>query len=281
MVSMLKKIFGGIFALLVVLVLIVACFGEEESGKVASSEKELSAKKDKINTYESTNQQSSDKANSIRALIEEYKSISVFDTDSRGLDPNYGGFYYNNFGGDAEMNQKAKDDEKRIRELCKVGDKNACRKIELWDEIHRKVKEGGDAEFYLELYNGLDWVWVLKKACELNHIPTCYKLAGEMKDRAAELAEYKRLCDEFDYVEACSRFSLNAHNDEQELQYSLKTCNLGHDIACNELGSQYERGSGGVAINFATAKSFYEKACELGYNKGCENAERITKERGL
>ena len=29
MVSMLKKIFGGIFALLVVLVLIGACFGEE------------------------------------------------------------------------------------------------------------------------------------------------------------------------------------------------------------------------------------------------------------
>lgn len=276
MVSMLKKIFGGIFAFLVVLVVIVACFGEEESGKVASSEKELSAKKDKINTYESTNQQSSDKANSIRALIEEYKSISVLDTDSSALEPND-----DSRGYDTNVEQRAKDEEKRIRELCKVGDKNACRKIELWDEIHRKVKEGGDAEFYLELYNGLDWVWVLKKACELNHIPTCYKLAGEMEDMAARQAEYKRLCDEFDYVEACSTFSLNAHNDEQELQYALKACNLGRNIACNSLGYKYERGSGGVAINFATAKSFYEKACELGYNKGCENAERITKERGL
>ncbi len=273
---MLKKIFGGIFAFLVVLVVIVACFGEEESGKVASSEKELSAKKDKINTYESTNQQSSDKANSIRALIEEYKSISVLDTDSSALEPND-----DSRGYDTNVEQRAKDEEKRIRELCKVGDKNACRKIELWDEIHRKVKEGGDAEFYLELYNGLDWVWVLKKACELNHIPTCYKLAGEMEDMAARQAEYKRLCDEFDYVEACSTFSLNAHNDEQELQYALKACNLGRNIACNSLGYKYERGSGGVAINFATAKSFYEKACELGYNKGCENAERITKERGL
>ena len=276
MVSMLKKIFGGIFAFLVVLVVIVACFGEEESGKVASSEKELSAKKDKINTYESTNQQSSDKANSIRALIEEYKSISVLDTDSSALEPND-----DSRGYDTNVEQRAKDEEKRIRELCKVGDKTACRKIELWDEIHRKVKEGGDAEFYLELYNGLDWVWVLKKACELNHIPTCYKLAGEMEDMAARQAEYKRLCDEFDYVEACSTFSLNAHNDEQELQYALKACNLGRNIACNSLGYKYERGSGGVAINFATAKSFYEKACELGYNKGCENAERITKERGL
>lgn len=276
MVSMLKKIFGGIFAFLVVLMLIVACFGEEESSKVASSEKELSAKKDKINTYESTNQQSSDKANSIRALIEEYKSISVLDTDSSALEPND-----DSRGYDTNVEQRAKDEEKRIRELCKVGDKNACRKIKLWDEIHRKVKEGGDAEFYLELYNGLDWVWVLKKACELNHIPTCYKLAGEMEDMAARQAEYKRLCDEFDYVEACSTFSLNAHNDEQELQYTLKACNLGRNIDCNSLGYIYEKGSGGVAINFATAKSFYEKACELGYNKGCENAERITKERGL
>ncbi len=49
---------------------------------------------------------------------------------------------------------------------------------------------------------------------------------------------------------------------------------MGNAFACNNLGVMYENGTG-VKRNKAIARQYYQKACNMGNKRGCENIKRL------
>ena len=48
-----------------------------------------------------------------------------------------------------------------------------------------------------------------------------------------------------------------------------KQCESGNGVSCNDLGVLYAKGQG-VKQDYFQAKKYYEKACDLKVQKGCE-----------
>lgn len=289
MVSMLKKIFGGIFALLVVLVVIVACFGEEESGGKADNDK---------------SSKSSSKGN---ALINEY--IDFINTSPRARD------YF-------DFSSKTFYPSLYVLRDCEAGDKKACRIKELWNEIATKCKEG-DTKICIEAANRLEVKRFYEIACKFNDGEGCYQYGDSLGYEGVKDLD-KKTCDELNYGKACYRlvergnylkfeffeklykeyegsekyetrsgYEYNEDNEEYKDRWKkeadkeyvrllTKACDLGAGEGCNKLGESYEKEDRDtIKRNYATAKSWYDRACKVGYKVGCKNAEKIAKERGL
>jgi len=62
-----------------------------------------------------------------------------------------------------------------------------------------------------------------------------------------------------------------------ELQHAYKACKNDFAAACFELGEVYREGAAGAGIeaNLSIAKSYYQKACDDGFDKGCFRLENL------
>jgi TPR repeat protein len=58
-----------------------------------------------------------------------------------------------------------------------------------------------------------------------------------------------------------------------------KACELGHAPSCNDLGASWSEGKDGAdKVDFAKAKTFYDKACKLDDGLGCFNYGNVFRE---
>jgi TPR repeat protein len=57
-----------------------------------------------------------------------------------------------------------------------------------------------------------------------------------------------------------------------EITEMQKACERKMPTACYELGQLYEEGLG-VDKNISVSKSYFQKACEYGYDKGCKHLD--------
>lgn len=53
-----------------------------------------------------------------------------------------------------------------------------------------------------------------------------------------------------------------------------KACDLNNSQACNSVGIMYQNGEG-VKRNYDSAYRYYVKACDMGFEFGCSNADKI------
>lgn len=68
------------------------------------------------------------------------------------------------------------------------------------------------------------------------------------------------------------------------VRYYKKGADLGDEVACNNLGSCYEYGEGGLLgakPDKYKALKYYKKACDLGNKDGCENYKRLKAQMGI
>lgn len=216
MFSVLKKVFGGIVAIFVVIFIIGACSGESDEGSEMSGEGE----------------------DLIRECTSFEKCVTFASTG----------------------------EEIKINRDCKAGDKIACRAIELVKEIEVKCKEG-NTQLCAQAGRYLEWKQLSRIACGRNDGQGCY-----------QVGQYEKGC-ELNHADSCFKAGEEGYG-EQAVQFYRKGCDLKSAAACNNLGVKYAYGKD-VERNYVTAKSYYDKACELGSKKGCENAKKIAKERGL
>ncbi len=266
MVSKLKKIFGGVFAVFVVLALIGACFGEDET---AGGEATKSA------------------ANNIESRYESQKSDFIHKS-SRKSDLTWD---------------------------CKAGDNLACKKLEFVNKLIEKCN-ANDSKACAELALMVDkkQVWLVdvnnarnnfymgskdsgpytpaRRACELDNVDGC-RLALKQGDNPKHFGE--KPCFKFGNASDCLEAAKKAskYNDwgviGSAITFLNKACELKSSEGCFTLGMLREgkRPSSDwgnydhFGINYNTAKEYYDKACKLGNNNGCESAKRVKKERGL
>lgn len=69
-------------------------------------------------------------------------------------------------------------------------------------------------------------------------------------------------------------------SDKMGMYWTERAANLGVPEAHFNLGLAYVRGNNAVSVNYSKAKSYFQTACNLGIEKGCENIQRM-KERGM
>lgn len=227
MFSVLKKVFGGV---VVVSVVISSCFGESDEGS---------------------------------ALIEECASIEECANRlaERGRNP-------------------------KFEEECRAGDKKACQIPELEDKIWAKCEKENDTQFCMKVAKRFSNVRFYRLACLDDNIEACLK--AEYYDFACETLNHADTCYKIAKGEVI--YSKFAQQHRHSKFFYEKACELKISAACNDIGVAYEtgayqkvgrKGDKAVSKNYVTAKSWYDKACALGDKKGCENAKRLAKEKGL
>lgn len=92
---------------------------------------------------------------------------------------------------------------------------------------------------------------------------------------------YKKGCDTFNERVSCFNLGNNYHQGlgirqdfAKARHYYEKGCNLNFGPACNSLGQLYYEGKG-VRQNDSTAKKYCGKACDLGDQMGCDNYKML------
>lgn len=65
-----------------------------------------------------------------------------------------------------------------------------------------------------------------------------------------------------------------AGEESSEMDYYKKACDSGDATACFELGYLFENGMG-MSQNKREALLYYQKACDLKYQFGCESLVRL------
>lgn len=65
-----------------------------------------------------------------------------------------------------------------------------------------------------------------------------------------------------------------AAEESSEVEYYKKACDSGDATACFELGYLFENGMG-MSQNKREALLYYQKACDLKYQFGCESLVRL------
>lgn len=60
------------------------------------------------------------------------------------------------------------------------------------------------------------------------------------------------------------------------MSYGEKGCNLNDATSCNLVGIAYDNGRG-VKQDYEKAKEYYGKACDLGFQKACDNYASVNK----
>lgn len=62
--------------------------------------------------------------------------------------------------------------------------------------------------------------------------------------------------------------------------YFQKAADMGNKIACNNVAGYYEDGTGGTKDKYQALK-YYKKAYDLGNKDGCANYQRLKNEMGI
>ena len=254
MVSKLKKVFGGIFAVLVVLALIGACFGEDETAGGVAAESAASSLESK---YESQRNDFIHKSRDKSALTRECGAGDNFACNKLKLveklivkcDANDGSACAE-LALMASKRQIDKDAKLYAKKACELDNADGC-------SIGIQVFEGSDSST-LRSFG--------EKACiKFGNVRDCLK-TGEKVGGIGNTGV------------AASKFF-------------VKACELKSSKGCFTLGMLYEgkkpsywSSYNHFSANYKTAKDYYDKTCKLGGElgeKGCESAARLKKERGL
>lgn len=125
-----------------------------------------------------------------------------------------------------------------------------------------------------------------RKGCELNDAESCLGLGfmyekgnGVAKDEAKALDLFEKACN-LDEGRGC----VNAGTIlRKKLQYAKarqfleKGCELNDEIACFGLAISYQYGDG-VRQDVAQAQELYGKACDLGFQHGCDRYKKLRDE---
>ena len=94
----------------------------------------------------------------------------------------------------------------------------------------------------------------------------------------------KKACDLGDGIE-CAGVGLYYYGKgvkkdlKSALKFFTKSCELKNGVGCYMVGAFYYDGDEVVKQNLSKAKELYGKACDLGYQKGCDKYKEL-KERG-
>lgn len=128
---------------------------------------------------------------------------------------------------------------------------------------------------------------VYKKACEMNHASACNNLGfyiregknGQTKDPQLAMTYFEKACLEIEEGEGEACLSLGSEYDEgenvkrdQALAVTIyrRGCDeINHAGSCYAIANAFYNG-GGVSESDQQAKLYYAKACEGGYEDGCE-----------
>ena len=269
MVSKLKKVFGGIFAVLVVLALIGACFGEDETAGGVAAESAASSLESK---YESQRNDFIHKSRDKSALTRECGA------------------------GDNFACNKLKLVEKLIVKCKANDDGSACAELALMESKSQvRFTDGNNPDGF----QMIDRSSFAKKACELDNVDGC-SIGLQMSKDSFEGVKYfgEKACVKFGNVNDClnaaekaGKIGSSGHTAVAATNFLVKACELKSNEGCFTLGMLYEgkkpsywSSYNHFSANYKTAKDYYDKACKLGGElgeKGCESAARLKKERGL
>lgn len=121
------------------------------------------------------------------------------------------------------------------------------------------------------------------KGCELNDTQSCHNLGamyangeGGAKDEIKALDMLEKACG-LDFGNGCQNagfwYADRQQYDKARKPYE-KGCELGGAKACYNLAALYHDGVG-ARQNFKKAKEFAGKACDLGYQDGCEAYKQL------
>ena len=274
MVSKVKKIVGGVIIVFVVLALIGACFGEDD--EMANFQTE----------YEKRNFTSISNHLALKKACESGDKRACEKLD-----------FVNNLFDKCFVSNESK----ACMQLVTMADKKQISETDwllsddfkpMYDLNGRKHKFGSyedsfrmDYAFRIDSSTKYLIAILLMKGCDLNNADACYR--GVKHSRTTVQLDHRLFtlvgCVELKDANTCFAADL-----------CVNACELGEAAGCNNAGVAYEypkdkvveldsEGNSNKILkrDFVTAKKYYDKACKMGSEKGCENAKRIAKERGL
>ena len=152
---------------------------------------------------------------------------------------------------------------------CGLGDDYGCQMVSNWylttQVLNKKITNFSDLS---------------DKECNNKNYKACKSIGNVyMYLNNVELAKkyYQQGC-ELDDKGSCSSLAvLQEHNDDFEnaVKNYEKSCKLNDGYSCSRLGYFYEDGLKDdsktyIKIDSSKSKKFFQKACELGYNKACK-----------
>lgn len=142
--------------------------------------------------------------------------------------------YYHHIGYDKDDNHNLDSFVQVLEKGCAKGGKKDCFRLG-W------IRSNDDG--YINYSKAIQ---VYTKACNLNHYTACNNL-GVLYQKS---------------------YAVKLLDNKKSLELYTKACKGGEMIACSNIGGMYEQGKA-VKRNYNTAKSYYKKACNGGYEKAC------------
>ncbi len=142
--------------------------------------------------------------------------------------------YYHHIGYDKDDNHNLDSFVQVLEKGCAKGGKGDCFRLG-W------IRSNEDG--YINYSKAIQ---VYTKACNLNHYTACNNL-GVLYQKS---------------------YAVKLLDNKKSLELYTKACKGGEMIACSNIGGMYEQGKA-VKRNYNTAKSYYKKACNGGYEKAC------------
>ena len=106
--------------------------------------------------------------------------------------------------------------------------------------------------------------------------------AQQSGDHKKLIEIYEKACHEENKASGCYNLAVvYFEGTEQDYakakEFYEKSCNLNYDKGCNNLAIMYAEGKG-VAADIAKAKELFDKSCAKGLKVACENAEFLKPE---
>ena len=143
-------------------------------------------------------------------------------------------FHYLNIAYENNYKSNLKEYKELLKQKCNAKDYNNCHRL-AWIYEHEYPANHKEA---ISLY---------AKSCNANYYLSCNNLGVLHQDSNA----FKLI------------------DNKKSFELYTKACKGGEMIACSNIGGMYEQGKA-VARNYNTAKSYYKKACNGGYEKACK-----------